>query len=105
MAKERLPFELAKPDSNTYVTQADQIGYEGKALSDKLAEIDTLNDNITELNGNVEELSSRTLEVKVVTRNGNKYLNISMASTPSTPNKKSAVLGKAICGYAVCGTN
>lgn len=33
MAKEKLPFELQKPDSNTFVTQASEIGYNGKGLN------------------------------------------------------------------------
>lgn len=32
MAKERLPFELAKPDASTFVTQATEIGYNGEDL-------------------------------------------------------------------------
>ena len=39
MAKEKLPFELQKPDSNTFVTQADQIGHNGKALSATINEV------------------------------------------------------------------
>lgn len=88
MAKLQLPFELQKPDSNTFVTQATEIGHNGKSVSDEL-----------------DALASRALEVKVVSRNGAAYLNISMGASTPTQNNKSAVLGKAICGYAICGTN
>lgn len=95
MAKERLPFELAKPDSSTYVTQSSEIGHNGKSLNSALSGIED----------EFEVLASRTLEVKVVSKNGAKYLNISMGTSEPIQNNKSAVLGKAICGYAICGTN
>lgn len=102
MAKERLPFELAKPDANTYVTQSSEIGHNGKPLASAFSGIEEEFDTLSE---EVEGLASRTLEVKVVSKNGAKYLNISMGTSAPIQNNKSAVLGKAICGYAICGTN
>lgn len=102
MAKEKLPFELAKPDSNTYVTQSSQIGHNGKSLE---AAFSGVEDEINTIGIEVEGLANRTLDVKVVTRDGAKYLNISMGTSGPIQNNKSAVLGKAICGYAICGTN
>lgn len=91
MAKLKLPFELEKPDSNSFVTQADQIGHRGKSLSKAM-----------------DDIEASATRVNVVSRNGFKYLSITNASeggsTP-TPDNTIAVLGSAICGYAICGNN
>ena len=40
MAVERLPFELAKPSNDTYVTQASEIGYKNGSVEDSLYNIE-----------------------------------------------------------------
>lgn len=54
MAKLQLPFELQKPDASTFVTQASEIGYNGKGLNkffdDLFIEVDDEDNPITPSN-------------------------------------------------------
>ncbi len=47
MALERLPFELAKPSNNTYVTQANQIGYGNGSIDDELSTRGLTNEDLS----------------------------------------------------------
>lgn len=42
MAKERLPFELAKPSNDTFVTETSEIGHNGQPLDEVLEELDNI---------------------------------------------------------------
>lgn len=69
------------------------------------ADLDNLNQNVNMLGIEMESLSNRKLDVKVVSKNGINYISISMGTSAPTEYGTSAILGKAICGYAICGTN
>lgn len=85
MAKLQLPFELAKPDTNTYVTQADQIGYNGKDLE-------------THLN-KTPNLDSSSFDLEIADEEGNPIVafskghlrtkNFDSATTPTEDNSTS----------------
>lgn len=92
MAKERMPFELARPDANTPVTNTSEIDHRS---GDKKTPLDVITEDL--LN------TVKTIPVMtVVTRDGRKYLSI---NTLHPTIITSAMCGKAICGQAICGTN
>lgn len=72
MAKERLPFELAKPDSNTYVTQSSEIGHNGDSLDSTFSgieeELDTLGEDVGGIvevaNGNISKNNTNSLSIE-----------------------------------------
>lgn len=56
---------------------------------------------IEALGSQVSDMSQRTLVVAVVSKNGGNYLSISIGQ--SSDGNTKAILGSAICGYAICG--
>lgn len=69
MAKLKLPFELEKPSSNEYVTQASQIGHNNSSLSEYLDVLqEQINDavseeDVAELNQKINETSAQVVEI------------------------------------------
>lgn len=56
MAKLKLPFELEKPSPDTFVTQASEVGYEGKPMTEVVPETKNTQSGdlvITDDNGNI----------------------------------------------------
>ena len=117
MAVERLPFEIAKPSNNTYVTQGNQIGWDGQPLTTKInagsdAKSTTGNANATSIEGKVNALIDclQTLIQGVVFHSGTPFVSPEELSTSlellrytystTTP----AICGQAICGQTICGT-
>lgn len=99
MAKLKLPFELQKPDASTFVTQATEIGYNGKSVSD---ELDALDSKVEGLDGlSVDKMNS------IISILGKHFLLIELRDgyTPPSGQSKTALCGTALCGYAICGTN
>lgn len=68
-----------------------------KELSNGKASKEELNT----LGEQVSDMSQRTLVVAVVSKNGGNYLSISIGQ--SSDDNTKAILGSAICGYAICG--
>ena len=96
MAKERMPFELQRPDPDTGVTNTTEIDH-GNGANKK-----SLNVVIDTLATKTEQIQA--LSIKVI--NGLNYLNISVSdSTPSPEPSTTSLCGTALCGYAICGTN
>lgn len=48
MARLKLPFELEKPSSNEYVTQASEIGHNGQPLDEALSALDSISKESTQ---------------------------------------------------------
>ena len=97
MAKESMPFELARPDENTPVTNTSEIDHGTGANKKKLSQT-------------IDALAAKTDQIQILsikTINGLNYLNISVSdSTPSPgPSLTTSLCGTALCGYAICGTN
>lgn len=117
MALEKLPFELAKPSNNTYVTQGDQIGWDGQPLTTKInagsdAKSSTGNTNATTIEGKVNALIDclRLLISNIVFHAGTPFVSpqeldsylelLRYTYSGTTP----AICGQAICGQTICGT-
>lgn len=130
MAKLQLPFELQKPDSDTFVTQATEIGHNGKSVSDELDTLnETANDNSGKSNANSISIEQKvnaliscitTLIEGVVFHSGTPFvsptalktqlnlLRLTSASGGSgggggTDTSTTSICGQAICGQAICG--
>lgn len=58
--KLKLPFELEKPSSNEYVTQASEIGYGDKALDEELTES---SDNIRDIKNKVQDVQEEGFHI------------------------------------------
>lgn len=117
MAVERLPFEIAKPNSGTYVTQGNQIGWDGQPLTTKInagsdAKSLTGNTNATSIEDKVNSLIDCVLLMiqGVVFHSGTPFVSPEELSSHlellrytysgTTP----AICGQAICGQTICGT-
>lgn len=99
MAKLQLPFELQKPDASTFVTQATEIGHNGKSVSD---ELDALVNKAEGLDGlSVDKMNS------IISILGKHFLLIELRDgyTPPSSQSTTSVCGKAVCGHAILGTN
>ena len=48
MAKERMPFELARPNAGTFVTKTSEIGHNGQPLDDALEGLDNISKQSTQ---------------------------------------------------------
>ena len=133
MAKLQLPFELQKPDASTFVTQATEIGHNGKSVSDELdtlgndvyGVVQTANDNSGKTNTNslfieqkVNALISCVIALikGVVFHSGTPFISPTALETQlnllrltsasgggSTGASTSSICGIAICGKAICG--
>ena len=116
MAVERLPFEIAKPSNNTYVTQGNQIGWDGQPLTTKInagsdAKSTTGNANATSIEDKVNALIDciQTLIQGVVFHSGTPFVEpeelnsqlelLRYTYSSTTP----AICGQAICGQTICG--
>ena len=111
---ERLPFPLAKPNPDTFVTQASEIGMGGKTVEQQITGRDTkVNGNSENIENKVNALIScvQTLIQNVAFISGVPYdvpqqlltelslLRIGNSSTTS------AICGQAVCGQAICGNS
>ena len=86
---EAMPFPLAKPNKDTFVTKSSNIGHNDSDVG-------------TELNDHSESITSleNTRPIMTITTlNGEYYLKIEYGN----PSQSSAICGEAVCGYAVCG--
>jgi hypothetical protein len=117
MAKLKLPFELEKPSSNEYVTQGNQIGWDGQPLTTKInagsdAKSMTGNANATTIESKVNaiiDVLQRFIQGAVF-HSGTPFVSPEELSTQlellrypysgTTP----AICGQAICGQTICGT-
>ena len=117
MAVERLPFEIAKPSNNTYVTQGNQIGWDGQPLTTKInagsdAKSTTGNANTTLIEDKVNAMIGCLLDMinNVVFHSGTPFVTpqqlqsrlelLRYTYSGTTP----AICGQAICGQTICGT-
>lgn len=116
MAVERLPFELAKPSPDTYVTQGGEIGWDGQPLTTKInagsdAKSTTGNANATSIEGKVNALIDciQTLIRGVVFHSGTPFVSPEELSTSlellryTYSSTTPAICGQAICGQTICG--
>lgn len=117
MAVERLPFEIAKPSPDTYVTQGGEIGWNGQPLTTKInagldAKSTTGNANATSIEGKVNALIDciQTLIQGVVFHSGTPFVSPEELSTSlellryTYSSTTPAICGQAICGQTICGT-
>ena len=119
MAKLKLPFELEKPSSNEYVTQGNQIGWDGQPLTTKInagsdAKSTTGNANATSIESKVNAIID-CLQLFIqgaVFHSGTPFVSPEELSTslellryPYSGVSTTAKCGQAVCGVAVCGTN
>lgn len=113
---ERLPFPLAKPNPDTFVTQGSEIGWDGQPLTVKInagsdAKSLTGNTNATTIEGKVNALIDciQTLIQGVVFHSGTPFvspeeLNTSLELLRYTYSSTTpAICGSAVCGQAICG--
>ena len=111
---ERLPFPLAKPNPETFVTQASEIGHNGDPLG---TTIDSMIANGYKFGGFVTPSSSPISGTEkyfyIATQNGT-YINFggvvlsdetAILYDTDSQHSTTAKCGQAICGYAICGTN
>lgn len=109
--KEQVAFELENPGG--FVTQASQIGMDGKSINQQIAGRDT---KVNYNSGNIESKFNAMIDCMqlmiqgVVFHSGtpfvspaelNDHLELLRISNSST----SAKCGQAVCGVALCGTN
>lgn len=117
MALERLPFELAKPSPDTYVTQGGEIGWDGQPLTTKInagsdAKSTTGNANATSIESKVNAIIDclQTLIQGVVFHAGTPFVSPEELSTQlellryAYSSTTPAICGQAICGQTICGT-
>lgn len=126
MAKLQLPFELQKPDASTFVTQASEIGYNGKPAAEALDGFADANKGMV-MSGNSNSMSieskvnalidclsgliecvvfhSGTFPITTPSELQNKLALIRYAVGSSGDTNTTAICGKAVCGVAVCGDN
>ena len=119
MAVERLPFEIAKPSPDTYVTQGGEIGWDGQPLTTKInagsdAKSTTGNTNATTIEGKVNALIDclRLLIPNIVFHAGTPFVSpqeldsyLELLRYTYSGVSTTAKCGQAVCGVAVCGTN
>lgn len=114
MAKEKLPFELDRPNASTPVANASAIDLNNQPLDQSIGGRDAkVNTNSTSIEGKVNTLISvvQTLIQNVVWWGGVPYnvpqqllselQLLRIGDTSST----TALCGQAVCGQAICGTN
>ena len=87
---EAMPFPLAKPNKDTFVTQAENIGYKKNNVKSVLNELE---ENVAAQEKSIPVLS-------IITIDGVNYLKVSYVASTQSP----AICGLAICGKAICGT-
>lgn len=117
MAVERLPFEIAKPSNNTYVTQGNQIGWDGQPLTTKInagsdAKSTTGNANATSIESKVNAMIDcmQAMLRCVVFHSGTPFVSPEELSTSlellryTYSSTTPAICGQAICGQTICGT-
>ena len=117
---EAMPFPLAKPNSDTFVTEGENVGWGNKPMTQAIEEKNdnkstTGNANYKDIENKVNALIDCLLYVvkNAVFYAGTPYvppadletklnlLRYSLSGTSTT----SAVCGQAICGQAICGVN
>lgn len=87
---ETMPFPLAKPNPDTPVTPAENIGYKKSNVKNAL---DELQENVAAQEKSIPVLS-------IITIDGVNYLKVSYVASTQSP----AICGLAICGKVICGT-
>ena len=112
MAKEQVAFELENP--NGFVTQANQIGMNGKSVEQQMTGRDTkVNGNSSSIEAKVNALISvaQTIIQNVVWWGGVPYdipqqllSELSLLRIGNT-SQTTSVCGQAICGQAICGNS
>ena len=114
---ESLPFPLAKPNADTYVTEGSQIGWDGQPLTTKInagsdAKSTTGNANATSIEDKVNALIDclQTLIRGVVFHSGTPFVSPEELDTQlellryTYSGITPAICGQAICGQTICGT-
>lgn len=115
-----MPFPLAKPNSDTFVTEGENIGWGNKPMTQAIEEKNdakstTGNANASSIEGKVNALIDciTTLIDKVVFHSGTPFitsdelksqLNL-LRYTYSGSGMTTSVCGQAICGQAICGNS
>ena len=115
MAKEIMPFELARHRDGTPVTRTSEINHGDKPLDTSISGRDTkINDNSGGIESKVNALISavQTLIQHVVFHSGVPYgipqqlmSDLSRLRIGDSSASTTALCGNAICGNAICGTN
>ena len=100
MAVERLPFELAKPSNDTFVTKTSEIGHNGEPLDQALGDLSKL-DNISEQSTQSEEQAviyetDGGVQVGKIDANGADFANLKrggqqVARMSDLPTKDSSI--------------
>ena len=112
MAKEQVAFELENP--NGFVTQANQIGMNGKSVEQQMTGRDTrVNGNSSSIEAKVNTLISvaQTIIQNVVWWGGVPYdipqqlLSELSLLRIGNASQTTSVCGQAICGQAICGNS
>ena len=115
MAKEQVAFELENP--NGFVTQANQIGMNGKSVEQQMTGRDTkVNGNSSSIEAKVNALigAVQTLIRNVVFYSGVPYgvpqqllsdLALLRIGNNESTSTTSALCGTALCGSAICGNS
>ena len=114
---ESLPFPLAKPNPDTFVTQGSEIGWDDQPLTIKInagsdAKSTTGNANATSIESKVNALIDciQSLINGVVFHSGTPFVSpqdlnsrlelLRYTYSSTTP----AICGQAMCGQTICGT-
>ena len=114
---EAMPFPLAKPNSDTFVTESENIGWGDKALPQAIDEKNdansaTGNSNATNIEYKMNALIGciQLMIQSVVFHSGTPFVSpqeldsqLELLRYPYSANT-SALCGTAICGKTICGT-
>lgn len=117
MAELQLPFSLKKPSANEFVTQGDQIGWNGQPLTTRInagsdSKSATGNANATSIESKVNaiiDVLQRFIQGAVF-HSGTPFVSPEELSTSlellryTYSSTTPAICGQAICGQTICGT-
>ena len=111
--KEQVAFELENPGG--FVTQASQIGMDGKPINQQIAGRDT---KVNTNSGSIESKFNAMIDCMqlmiqgVVFHSGTPFISpaelnshLELLRINSGGSSTTAVCGQAVCGQAICGTN
>ena len=118
MAELQLPFALKKPSASVYVTQGDQIGWDGQPLTTKInagadAKSTTGNANATSIESKINAMIDcmQLMIQGIVFHSGTPFVSPQelnsklelLRYTYSGSSTISAICGQVICGQVICG--